>query len=70
MKANALKGKQNKDFKICANCGLEYNETNNFKWSCRTHQSEYNGEMWWCCGKNEQNAKGCRVASHFPQDDN
>lgn len=27
-------------------------------------QSEYGGEMWWCCGKTSQEAPGCKYAKH------
>jgi len=30
---------------------MDYVEKENFNWSCRMHQSEWGGEMWWCCGK-------------------
>lgn len=45
--------------KICNNCGIEFNEHDNFNWSCLTHKSEYGGEYWWCCGKKGDKAKGC-----------
>jgi len=35
----------------CKNCQKDYLENENFNWSCRTHQSDYGGEIWWCCGK-------------------
>ena len=28
-----------------------YLDSENYNWSCRTHTSEFGGEMWWCCGK-------------------
>ena len=37
--------------KICRNCNKEFVESENYNWSCRVHQGEYGGEMWWCCGK-------------------
>lgn len=37
--------------KTCKNCSLEYKDSENFNWSCRTHQSEWGGAVWWCCGK-------------------
>ena len=45
------KGKFDSGFKTCKACSKEYNEKENFNWSCRQHQSDYGGEMWWCCGK-------------------
>jgi hypothetical protein len=28
--------------------------------------------MWWCCGKKDKNAKGCKIGSHenFDEDNN
>jgi hypothetical protein len=37
-------------------------ESENFNWSCRTHQSEFGGEMWWCCGKIGKDAIGCKFS--------
>jgi hypothetical protein len=37
--------------KICRNCLQEYTEKENYNWSCRTHQGEYGGVIWWCCGR-------------------
>lgn len=51
---NKLLAKQNKwnsQVRICGNCTFEYNEKENFNWSCRVHYSDWGGEMWWCCGK-------------------
>lgn len=45
------KGKVDQGIKMCRNCGKEFHEKENFHWSCRTHRSDYGGEMWWCCGK-------------------
>ncbi|KYK64045.1 putative ankyrin repeat protein [Toxoplasma gondii TgCatPRC2] len=53
----------------CKNCGKDYEETENYNWSCRTHHSEYGGEMWWCCGKLGKNAPGCRFSKHESKDD-
>ena len=54
------KGKMDQDFKQCKNCGNEYYQKENFNWSCRVHQSEWGGEMWWCCGKRNKDAPGCK----------
>ena len=48
---------------ICKNCSKEYNEADNFNWSCRTHTNVYQGgevNMWWCCGKKGKDAPGCK----------
>uniref|UniRef100_A0A0G4IAN3 CCHC-type domain-containing protein n=1 Tax=Chromera velia CCMP2878 TaxID=1169474 RepID=A0A0G4IAN3_9ALVE len=55
--------------KVCKNCSREYMESENFNWSCRTHQSEFGGEMWWCCGKLGKDAAGCKFAKHESKDD-
>jgi len=44
-------------------------EGENFNWSCRTHRSEYGGEMWWCCGKLSKDAPGCKFAKHETKDE-
>ena len=66
-----MKRRRNVDLnqKLCKNCGREYLENENFNWSCRTHRSEYGGEMWWCCGKNKKDAPGCKFAKHECKDD-
>mmetsp|Transcript_38272 Transcript_38272/g.95852 ORF Transcript_38272/g.95852 Transcript_38272/m.95852 type:complete len:315 (-) Transcript_38272:198-1142(-) len=55
--------------KTCKNCGRDYLESENFNWSCRTHQSEFGGEMWWCCGKLGKDAPGCKFSKHESKDD-
>jgi len=49
---------------ICKKCNQEYDPLSNFNWSCRTHQSEYSGEMWWCCGKLTIDSLGCKFNKH------
>ncbi|CDW87557.1 ankyrin repeat domain containing protein [Stylonychia lemnae] len=55
--------------KICKNCNQEFIESENYNWSCRTHQSEYGGEMWWCCGRKLKDAPGCKFNKHQNKDD-
>lgn len=55
--------------KICKRCKKLYNEFLNFNWSCRTHQSDYSGEIWWCCGKPDKDDKGCITAKHENKSD-
>eukprot|EP00744_Colponema_vietnamica_P003737 GILI01005676.1.p1 GENE.GILI01005676.1~~GILI01005676.1.p1 ORF type:complete len:898 (+),score=233.78 GILI01005676.1:261-2954(+) len=55
--------------KVCKNCSKEFMEGENYNWSCRTHQSEFGGEMWWCCGKPGKDAPGCKYAKHESKDD-
>ena len=50
--------------KICKNCNKDFNDKENFNWSCRTHHSQYSGEIWWCCGKQSIDALGCRFSAH------
>ena len=71
IKIGKLKRRRNVDLnqKICKNCGLEYLEPENFNWSCRTHRSEYGGEMWWCCGKRSKESQGCKFSKHETKDD-
>ncbi|KAF4653546.1 hypothetical protein FOL47_010471, partial [Perkinsus chesapeaki] len=57
------------EHRTCKNCNKEYMESVNFNWSCRTHQSEFGGEMWWCCGKSGKDATGCKFAKHESKDD-
>ncbi len=49
---------------MCRNCGKDFNEKENFNWSCRTHYSEFGGEVWWCCLKKGQKALGCKFDKH------
>ncbi len=70
-KIQKLKSRRNVDLdqKICRNCGREYLTSENFNWSCRTHRSDWGGEMWWCCGKTKKEAPGCKFAKHETRDD-
>ena len=54
---------------FCRNCGKEFHEKENFNWSCRTHRSDYGGEMWWCCGKRGNTQPGCKFAKHECKDE-
>jgi len=49
---------------MCKNCNKDFEDSNNFNWSCRTHYSQYSGEMWWCCGKANNDALGCKFSCH------
>lgn len=69
VKIKNRKGKVDMGIKSCRNCGKEYTEKDNFKWSCRTHQSDYGGEMWWCCGKSDPNTPGCKYSCHESKED-
>lgn len=57
------------DYITCKFCGLDFAETQNFNWSCRTHRSEFSGEVWWCCGKTNKDALGCKFGKHIGRDD-
>lgn len=63
-KLKTKKGRIDQGIEICRNCGKDYNEKENYNWSCRTHYSEYGGEMWWCCLKFGQKALGCKFDKH------
>ena len=69
VKMKNRRGKLDLGLKMCKNCSKEYLESDNFNWSCKTHKSEYGGEMWWCCGKKELNAAGCHTAKHESKED-
>ncbi|OMJ90391.1 hypothetical protein SteCoe_7310 [Stentor coeruleus] len=49
--------------KVCKNCKKIYKEEENYNWSCKIHSSQYSG-IWWCCGKKDKNALGCKVCMH------
>ena len=55
--------------KICKFCNQEFVENENYNWSCRTHQSDYGGEMWWCCGQKSKDAPGCKFNKHVNKED-
>ena len=55
--------------KICVNCGKEFSEKENYNWSCQKHRSTYGGHMWWCCGKLDFNAPGCKLQKHTTKDE-
>jgi hypothetical protein len=55
--------------KTCRNCNKEFNEKENFNWSCRVHLSDFGGEMWWCCGKRGKDTPGCKFSKHETKDD-
>lgn len=69
IKLAARKGTGKEGIKTCKNCTKEYNEKENFNWSCRMHQSDWGGEMWWCCGKRGKDQPGCRYSKHESKDD-
>ena len=53
-------------YKTCSRCCQEYDERDNFNWSCRVHASQYSGSMWWCCGKAHASDAGCQQGPHEP----
>ena len=56
--------------KFCINCQKDFSEKENFNWSCQVHRSEYGDHMWWCCGKRDINAPGCKFQKHNTREDN
>lgn len=65
----ARKGNYDAQVKTCKKCHKEFKEKENFNWSCRTHQSDWGGEMWWCCGKKDKDAPGCKYSKHESKED-
>ena len=65
----AKKGNFNSGKKTCKNCTKEFSEQENFNWSCRMHQSDWGGEMWWCCGKRGKDQPGCKFSKHENKED-
>ena len=68
-KLKMRRGKFDEGSKVCKKCSKDFMEKENFNWSCSTHQSEFSGEMWWCCGKNAKEARGCKFSKHEKQDE-
>ena len=68
-KLKTKKGKFDVQQKVCKNCGKDYTEKENFKWSCRVHRSEFSGEIWWCCGKENKDQPGCKFDCHQSKED-
>lgn len=54
--------------KVCKRCLKIYIDTENYNWSCKTHSSEFGGEIYWCCGK-AKDGPGCRLAKHENKED-
>jgi hypothetical protein len=54
--------------KMCTNCKKVYFEEENFNWSCKVHTSPFS-DFWWCCGKKDKNAPGCKICKHESRDD-
>ena len=69
VKLKNRKGKVDLGIKMCRICNKEFHEKENFNWSCRSHQSAYGGEMWWCCGKRGKNQPGCKFSKHESKED-
>jgi hypothetical protein len=65
---NNSKSYSNSD-KICKRCKRLYSELTNYNWSCKSHPSEYSGEIWWCCGKANKNDPGCIATKHESKSD-
>ena len=70
LKKKMIKGKMvDNGIRQCKNCLKEYSEKENYNWSCRVHQSEWGGEMWWCCGKRDKENPGCKFSKHETKDE-
>lgn len=68
-KLKSRKGKFDIAQKVCKNCNRDYIETENYNWSCRIHQGEWSGEIWWCCGKDSHEQPGCKYSKHASKED-
>jgi hypothetical protein len=79
IKMKNRRGKIDIGIQICKNCTKEYNEKDNFNWSCKTHKSEWSGEvdpvtkkekgMYWCCGNERKESQGCISGKHECKED-
>lgn len=63
------KGRFDSNLLICNACKRDYQDKDNFNWSCRTHHSKWSGEMWFCCGKSAKDALGCKFAKHSSKEE-
>ena len=63
------KGKFNSGYKTCKNCNREYDERENYNWSCKQHLSQFGGDIWWCCGKPGKEQPGCKLQKHESKED-
>ena len=68
-KLKTKKGKFDNSQLVCRNCGKDYDEKENFNWSCRVHRKMYSGEIWWCCGKESKDTPGCKYSKHENKED-
>jgi len=63
-----LKQKLNNNSKkqelTCKKCLKLFTEKSNFNWSCRTHSQDYQGGVFYCCGKTDINSLGCTLSKH------
>ena len=69
VKLISRKGKFDSGLKTCKNCGKEYSEKENFNWSCTVHIGDWGGQMWWCCGKQNKDDRGCKFSKHESKED-
>ena len=55
-----------KHIKFCIKCEKDFNDKENYNWSCIFHQGVYcmENDLWWCCGKQGPTAKGCKRSQH------
>jgi hypothetical protein len=54
---------------LCTKCHKSYNPEDNTNWACRIHPSEWGGKIYWCCGKNNIKAAGCKRARHITREE-
>jgi hypothetical protein len=53
-----------KSEKVCGKCQKVFSPVMNFNWSCRYHKARIVNDLWFCCGKTGDDAKGCIVDKH------
>ena len=43
---------------------MQDSQSNYYYFITSLYQSDYGGEMWWCCGKSGIDAPGCKYSKH------
>lgn len=61
--------KAQNDELFCGKCLKTYFESENFNWSCRTHQSQISNDHYWCCNKTGKDTSGCIISKHITKED-
>lgn len=69
LKQTSIKIAKNDEENFCIKCQKIFFESENYNWSCKTHQSNFYNDIYWCCGKTGKNAVGCIVSKHMVKDE-